>query len=131
LGGAQGQGDGAGQDLINDDVSEVGLQAQGDRRLAECWSMEWCLPARDTVPVALTVQWISTGAPAVSCARTVGSVGARQGGALDAQSSQVGAGELGESSSSTWMLWCHRSILPVVVGMLQAVIGPFFFAAYE
>jgi hypothetical protein len=36
---------------------------------AKCWPMEWCLPAMETVPAALTVRWISTGGPAAKWAQ--------------------------------------------------------------
>ncbi len=67
----QGQRDGAGQDTVEHDVGEGGLQAQsdpsaGELRPANYWSTEWYLPAMETVPVALTVRWISTGAPVAS-----------------------------------------------------------------
>ena len=36
------------------------------RRPANCWPIEWYLPAMETTPTALMVRWISTGAPALS-----------------------------------------------------------------
>ena len=57
---------GADQDTVHDDVGEGGLQAQGDAPAGELLADRVVGPPMETMPTALTVRWISTGAPAGS-----------------------------------------------------------------
>lgn len=60
---------------------------------AECWPTGCGLPAVDTAPVALTMRWISTGAPATRWGEDGRAGGGPGGRALGGQSSQVDAGQ--------------------------------------
>jgi hypothetical protein len=66
LGGGQSQRD-AGQHPVEHDVGQGGFQAQGDAPAGELLTDGVVgVPPMETMPTALTLRWISTGAPADS-----------------------------------------------------------------